>query len=293
MRAAARPLAASLAAVALIACERAPARVEVRRSDAATSSAASRDTGPCTPATAEKIGVPFVRVCASPGAGTESFWISAIPLGCSAGEHGTLSCPTVTSLVQPPAALPGFRAPSPRIAAVVDAYTAHKVCTMRFAGRLPTRAERARARADVGLATVAVTEGPAGAFRARELGEWVTEPVCAHPTDLGPECHEDRFPKESIGAVSFDALVRCAATPVTSTPRPLFDVGGACASPAWAGRGAFTLPCALRGLGYGEVGGASAVRAFELSCERGEAGAEHASVRLDVAAFRCVLPEWV
>lgn len=290
MRASRRLLAVAALVATTIGCERAPARVEVRSQDGGAASPLG-DVAACAPATAEKIGVPFVRVCAREGAG--SFWISAIPLGCSAGEHGTLSCPSVTPLVQPPGALRDFRAPSPRIAAVVDAYTAHKVCTMRFAGRLPTRAERARARADVGLATVAVTEGPPGAFRARELAEWVTEPVCAHPTDLGPECREDRFPKEAIGAVSFDALVRCGATPVTTSSRPLFDVGGACAAPTWVGAGAFTLPCAIRGLGYGDVGGASAVRAFELSCERAAAGAEHAPPRLDVAAFRCVLPEWV
>lgn len=285
-------LVAVVAAIELAAlgCERAPAQVEVRRADAGAS--APRDAG-CTPTTAEKIGVPFVRVCARPEVSAGSFWISAVPLGCSAGEHGTLACPSVTALVQPPDAVKNLRAPSPRIAAVVDAYTAHKVCTMRFAGRLPTRAERALARADLGLATVAVTEGPPGAFRARELAEWVTEPVCAHPTDLGPECHEDRFPKDSIGAVSFESLVRCAATPVTTTSRSLFEVGGTCAYPTWSGAGAFMLPCALRGLGYGAVGGASAVRAFELSCERSDAGAEHAPVKLDVAAFRCVLPEWV
>jgi hypothetical protein len=275
-----------------LACDRAPDRVEIlRASDAGTAKATP---APCVPAKAEKIGVPFIRVCPEPGSDAASFWISAIPLGCSAGEHGTLSCPPVTSLLQAPPEMPDFRAPSPKLAAVVDAYTAHKVCTMRFAGRLPTRTERARARAALGLASVVVTENGAGTFRLHEVAEWVTARPCDHPTDLGPECHEGRFPVESIGPVGFPTLARCAATPVRASAFPSLELGGECAVGHVLPGASVALPCSVRGVAYGTSGAPSSpYPGFELSCERLTGDAAHGPPRLDTAAFRCVLPEWV
>jgi hypothetical protein len=275
-------------ALLTLACDRAPERVGIWRDDLAVASSA--DAAPCTPETADKIGVPFVRVCVGASA---SFWISAIPIGCSAGEHGAVSCPHVTSLVQPPPESAAFRAPSPTMAAVVEAYTAHKICTMRFAGRLPTRGERAHARSAIGLRTVVVTQRTRGAFQLRELAEWVTEPPCAHPSDLGPECKENRFPIDSANAVAFPAIVRCAAAPLPALSGFAIDVGAECSvGDAPSKGGSFALPCAVRGVS----GGPPPHVGFSLSCElppTGEPEAAHPPARLDTAAFRCVLPEWV
>lgn len=46
-----------------LACDRAPAQVEVLRASDAEAPATAQDA-PCVPAIAEKIGVPFIRVCA-------------------------------------------------------------------------------------------------------------------------------------------------------------------------------------------------------------------------------------
>jgi hypothetical protein len=284
--------------IVVTACDRPPPRVDVVKDDIAMTTT-DGPAPPCLPALAEKIGVPFIRVCPratiDSSASTRSFWISAIPLGCSAGEHGTLACPPVTSLLQPPRELPDFKAPSPRLAAVVDAYTAHKTCTMRFAGRLPTRAERAQARAALGLASVVVSEPGAGrARRIREISEWVTARPCGQPTALGPECKEDRYPTGSISAVSWSMLARCSAHPVASSSFPPIELGGECAATRDAGA-AWTLPCFVRGLAFATIGGApSTATGFELSCEPPNEAAEHPSqARPDLAAFRCVLPDWV
>ncbi len=297
MRPRAYPVLLSLV-IAALGCDRAPARVEVGAEDA-RAAAQPRGEAPCVPAIADKIGVPFIRVCPrdAPFGGERApgFWISTIPLGCSAGEHGTLACPPVTSLLQPPPELADFRAPSPKLAAVVNAYTAHKVCTMRFAGRLPTRAERARARAALGLATVVVTEPGAGQpMRVRELAEWVTAVSCAHPSDLGPECKEAPYPESSISAVPWGMLARCAARPVKASAFAPIDLGGECAG-SRDGGAALAFPCVIRGPAYGSPGAApSPFSGFELSCEPPIRDAEHAQPSaVDLAAFRCVLPEWV
>jgi hypothetical protein len=164
---------------------------------------------------------------------------------------------------------------------------------MRFAGRLPTRTERAQARAALGLASVVATERTPGALHLHEVAEWVTATPCAHPTDLGPECKEDRYPKESIGPVSFARLARCAAVPVRSFLHPVVELGGECAVGAMAPGASVPLPCSVRGVAYGTAGAPSPFSGFELSCERLEGDAPHAAARLDIAAFRCVLPEWV
>jgi hypothetical protein len=182
--------------------------------------------------------------------------------------------------------------PSPRLAAVVDAYTAHKICTMRFAGRLPTRAERAQARASIGLASAIVAEPGGGRpLHVRELAEWVTARVCDQPTELGPDCKEDRYPTGAISQVPWSMLARCSARPVVASTRPPIDLGGECAGTREAGP--LALPCSIRGLAHvGE--GAPPSTAFELTCEPPLPDAEHPeSPRPDIAAFRCVLPEWV
>jgi hypothetical protein len=288
---------ASVTVLVLAACDRAPARVELVKEDVAPV-AAPADTA-CVPAVAEKIGVRFVRVC--PRATVDSskparpFWISVAPLGCSAGEHGTVACPPVTTLLQPPREIPELRAPSPMIAAVVEAYTAHKICTMRFAGRLPTRTERAHARAALGLASVVVSEPGAGRpFRLREIAEWVTARPCEQPTDLGPECKQDRYPIGAISGVSWSMLAGCTASPVASSAFVPVELGGECAARRGA-EGSVRLPCFVPGLAFATSGPPpSTSTGFELSCEPPREGAEHPDdARSDIAAFRCVLPEWI
>ncbi len=277
------------------ACGRAPSRVD----PAGDAGARSASAAECVPTTAEKIGVPFVRVC--PRAKVDSaepakpFWISQVPLGCAPGSHRTVACPPIVALLSPPSELPDLRAPSPGLAAVVDAYTAHKICTMRFAGRLPTRAERAQAVAALGLATVVVTEPRGGhPVHVRALAEWVTAVPCDHPTDLGPECKEDRFPSDAISQVPWAMLARCAARPVKTSPLSVIDVGGECSAER-VGDAKLELPCLIRGLAYASSGPPpSPVVGFELSCEPPTDAIERpAQDRDDVAAFRCVLPEWL
>jgi hypothetical protein len=269
-----------------------PAKVEVVKDDAATTASPA---APCVPGVSEKIGVKFVRVCPTEE-GAHPFWISAIPMGCSAGAHETVPCPPVTAVVQPTKGLPESLGPAtPKLAAVVEVYTAHKICTMRFAGRLPTRNERARARAMLGAASVIVTESPeTHTFRPRELAEWVTEKVCDQPTDLAPDCNPGPFPSTSISAVRWDMLARCEARPVTrvSASLPFVELGGECTGVRGADTASLRLPCALRGPAH--LASGSAVTGFELWCSPPEPTFAHPEKVLpDLAAFRCVLPELV
>jgi len=279
-------------ALAIGGCDlKSSSKVEVVKADAST---ASLDAA-CTPRLAEKIGVTFVHVCPT-GEGVAPFWISTIPMGCSAGAHETVPCPPVTAVVQPTNGLPDdFRSAQPKQAAVVEVYTAHKICTMRFAGRLPTRAERSRARSMLGLASVVVTESAATrAFHFRELAEWVTEKACDQPTDLAPDCGAGPFPATSISAVRWDMLARCEAKAIASTGSalPFVDLGAECAASRGADTTLLRLPCALRGPAH--EGPRPAVAGFELSCGAPDASFVHPDKVLpDLAAFRCVLPDWL
>lgn len=281
-------------ALGLAACDlKAPPKVDVVKDDAGSTAS---PVAACTPGVSEKIGVKFVRVCPTEE-GARPFWISAIPMGCSAGAHETVPCPPVTALVQPTKGMPDALATAtPKLAAVVEVYTAHKICSMRFAGRLPTRQERARARTLLGAASVVVTESPeAHAFRPRELAEWVTEKVCDQPTDLAPDCNPGPFPSTSISAVRWDMLARCEARPAASGAGalPFIELGGECAGQRGPGAApSLRLPCAVRGAAGGGPG--SAVTGFELWCGAPDAAFAHPEKVLpDLAAFRCVLPELV
>lgn len=288
-----RMLALLAMAIPLVGCDfKAPAKVDTVKGDAASSAS---PLAACTPRIAEKIGVKFVQVCPTEE-GSHPFWISTVPMGCSAGAHETVPCPPVTAVVQPTLALPdGFGPTAPKLAAVVEVYTAHKICTMRFAGRLPTRAERSRARALYGLSSVVVTESTATrAFHFRELAEWVTEKACEQPTDLAPDCGAGPFPATSISAVRWDLLARCEAKPLarTGSTLPFIDLGSECAGLRGADTASLRLPCALRGSAQAQ--GTSPVAGFELWCSAPDASLAHPEKLLpDIAAFRCVLPEWL
>lgn len=287
------PLALALLAAA---CSRSTAPGEVA-SDAATTAIASAE--PCTPAVAEKLGVPFVRICAAgPGIGSVAspFWISALPIGCSAGEHDTLRCPPVVALAQPRQRDPeGLRPGASSLAAVVEADTAHRVCSMRFAGRLPTRAERSLARTALGLATVMVTDlKDRGAVRLQELGEWVTEKSCDQPTVLPADCGASSFPWEASAGVPWDSVVRCEVTPLAERGgRITVGVESECTGVgAAAGAGATRLvPCLVRGPAVDPRG--QRVEGVSLACSAPAAAPRASDINVDVAAFRCVLPAWL
>lgn len=274
------------------ACQRAPAAVHAPPDFQATA--------PCSGRKVVKLGVPFVQVCpqdvGQPAGTFEPFWIGTLANGCSAGDHGTVLCPTVTSLSAPAAHDP--RPPEPveaRLCSMSDALLAHRVCAMRFGGRLPTRTERALAQAALGLTALAVhpSGDPPVRFDLQVLPEWVTAVPCDHPSVLGPECGVSEYPELSARAVDVTNLSSCRALArdATATEATL-EVGESCPSPAfaWSGDGHGTLlPCAVR---TPPTGGAAAGKAFALQCappvrtaEQPEPGGEAR------ALFRCVLPD--
>jgi len=256
-------------------------------------------TAACVPRVAEKLGVRFLRVCPSTlaaGVDLAPFWIGAVPSGCSAGEHDTLRCPPVLSVAQPRTAdPPELRAASTGLAAVVESETAHKICTMRFAGRLPTRAERSLARSALGMASVLVTESnEISGYRLHELSEWVTETACDHPTVLGPECRPHGFPSDATPTIPWEVVTRCDASPVAALDaRTLIGIDGECvvSRTAMDSSAEHTVPCLVRGPAIDPRGRRDA--ALALSCgARGPAPSRLTGLAPDVAAFRCVLPEW-
>jgi len=246
----------------------------------------------CDSRTTEKLGVPFSKLC--PGdvpAGGPSFtpfWISAQPLNCSAGEHETLRCPYVAPLHHP---APGeTRAPlsPPAIrATVLEASTAQGWCYMRFAGRLPTREERARAEVSLGLAAV-VVEASAGDplhFAFSRLAEWVTEGPCETPTVAS--CKVGMYPSGGRRPIPWDSMLSCSAAPLTGDAGALLDVGESCPAPGfdWAASQG-KLPCAVR---------SSVARApvlgFALTCKAPFPPGPHPADDLEkTAAVRCVMP---
>jgi hypothetical protein len=250
-------------------------------------------SNPCEPRVGEKLGVPFVHVCASDlgveSARFEPFWISAVPLACSKGSHETVRCPSIVALAHP--ASGESRGPRPipaSMATVIDSEVAHRICTMRFAGRLPTRAERARATDAMGLATmmVVVTDNPPTSFAFRPLAEWVTEVACDTPSVLEPSCGAGTYPTGASSQIPWDAIAACDS-------RPRFDasaavaLGESCPVSHWDWT-AGVLPCAIRS----PAGPATrpTVPAFSLDCRPPAPAERHPPDAADVAAFRCVLP---
>jgi hypothetical protein len=265
----------------------------------ATKDAKGPSTAACDRRTTERLGIPFVKVCpqdlGSAGATFEPFWIAAAPLGCSAGEHETLRCPNVVALEHP--AVEESRAPRAlhaRLAAVIDPNVAQSVCYMRFAGRLPTREERARAEAAMGLASVMVVQAGAlgdaapAHFDFVTLSEWVTDAPCETPN--AGKCAPAQFPSGPRAPIPWGSIATCDATPLApDAGAVLLGVGESCpaAGFGWAQGGASTLPCAVR-----SVSARPAVLGFSLSCRAPPPGARHPDDDIaTAAAFRCVVPE--
>lgn len=247
----------------------------------------------CEPRTTEKLGIPFSKLCPRDlpemGAKFPPFWISAHPLGCSAGEHETVRCPVVTPLHHP--APSETRPPEPvpsRLATVIDANTAQGWCYMRFAGRLPTRAERARAELGLGLAAVMVTRsaGEPLHFGLTRLAEWVTEEPCETP-NVG-KCKLGMYPSGERRAIPWEHLVDCSAAPLASDAGlSLLSVGESCPAAGFdwsASQG--RLPCAARSVAEG-----GPLSGFALTCLRpGSGGAHPPDDPATTAAVRCVMP---
>lgn len=288
----------ALALGAALGCrsEPSPSRADARVEALAQ---ASPPSSVCVPRIAETIGVSFLRVCPSqlaPGVDTAPFWISVIPMGCSAGEHETVRCPPVVALVQPRLSDPqALRSASSQLAAVVESDIAHKICTMRFAGRLPTGPERALARTALGLSSALVTESQdVGGYRLQELPEWVTETACEQPTVLGPECGVRGFPSDATATIAWDRVTKCEVKPLAALDgRALIGIGGDCAISRTAAEGGLLrdVPCAVRGPAADPRGRRDA--AVALACHpREPAPARLSGLATDVAAFRCVIAEW-
>ena len=247
---------------------------------------------------AEKLGIPFLRVCPAElaaGVALAPFWVSVVPMGCSAGAHDTVRCPPVVTLAQPRLAdPPGFRSASSQLAAVVESDTAHAICAMRFAGRLPTRAERALLRAALGMSSVLVTESnEIGGYRLQEVPEWVTEIACDQPTILAPECGVRGFPSDATPTIPWELVTPCEPTPLAALDaRAIIGIGGECPASRKEGAALRDLPCVVRGPAADTRGRRDA--AISLVCHpRAPAPERLSGLAPDVAAFRCVIPEWL
>jgi hypothetical protein len=257
---------------------------------------------PCRHGVGQKLGVPFVRVCPRSSTGEPlgaPFWISAVPLACSAGAHEEVRCPPVVPLRLAPEGDDGaLLHVAPMQAAVMDASASHRLCTMRFAGRLPTRSERAQAREAAGLATVAVAQssGTPVHFDYAEIPEWVTEQPCDQPSVLGTACGAGVAPVGSVTRVDWAGIRACSADLlVPGDPLPLVGLAESC--PAgdfrWgptSGQGT-PLPCGVHGPAMRNTG--VSAHHFRLTCQApgGEARPHPVDEAALVAAIRCVVPE--
>jgi hypothetical protein len=272
-----------------VGCERSQAPPDAS-SEAAPSAAGAREDE-CSARVSERLGVAFLRVCPRAIPGTTSrgsaFWISLTPMACSAGTHDAVRCPPVLSLAQPRTDdPPDVPAASTVLAVVVEADIAHKICTMRFAGRLPTVEERSLARESLGIATALAIDSPsAGAIRLQEVAEWVTRRPCDQPTMLEADCAPREFPWTASAAIPWSVVTRCRASPLASTDgREEIGVDGECAG---------GLPgCAVVGPAADRRGRRHA--GVSLACGEPVAAPASAPVdRIDVAAFRCVIDHWM
>jgi hypothetical protein len=245
---------------------------------------------PCGLRIGEKLGVHFVEVCGADGA---SFWISVAPMPCSAGEHETIACPSVTPLLAwragtNPVALTARRA------AMVDRVSAHRLCGLRFAGHVATRTELERARAARAVAAVIVSEPAAGTgeFRFDALPEWTADGACENPSAPGTRCRFARWPDAGARPATLAEVRACDARQIHTDEAPQTSValGGRCPAPGWTWRGAADtagreLPCGVR------VPNSDA--RFALSCRAPAATPPAAPPDGgDIAGFRCVVPTW-
>ena len=242
---------------------------------------------PCVWRTGEKLGLAFAEICTPPSAPkgvleespaeVAPFWMSAAPLPCSRGNRGTSDCPVATALLTARSKAKDVLVP--RSVALVDAETAYGVCGMRFAGRLPTRAERELARYSASVATLVSMKEPGEAEpRIGELPEWTQVGDCTNPSQPDEGCRLVIFP------------------PVVTRQKGKDTVLQACRgsfAPAWVedtilpGAPCVGNKCAVR------IVPALRPEAFRLTCKPTRITAPEETARPEAgrAAFRCVLPE--
>jgi len=247
----------------------------------------------CEPRTTEKLGVPFAKLCPRDVPELEvdfaPFWISAQPLACSGGAHDAMRCPSVTPLHHPAPGDPRAQPAGPStLAAVVEAGMAQTWCYMRFAGRLPTRAERVRADLALGLATVTVTHSASDPlhFELQRIAEWVTEEPCESPTLA--KCRVGMHPTGERRAIPWDGLLACSAARASADAglTPL-ELGETCPAPGFEFGGVEReLPCAVR-----SVAASPAPEPFRLTCRPPAPAPVHPPDEpATTAAVRCVMP---
>lgn len=257
---------------------------------------APRGDAPCSGRIAEKLGVRFVEVCG--GNQQDSFWISVAPMPCSAGEHETIACPSVTPLLtsKTPVSLASRRV------ALVDGFTAHRLCALRFAGQIATRAQLERAREELGLAAVVVSERDAPATAPKlhfePLPEWTAEGRCDNPSVPGAECRFSRWPGADARNAPMAEIRACDARRAgpDDAARVRLGLGGNCPASDGTADGdpadARRLPCTI-------APARSSVNAaddagFVLACHAPGAAPARAPADegAELAGFRCVVPTW-
>jgi hypothetical protein len=227
----------------------------------------------CAPELRHTHGVAFVRLCPS-----RDLWISATPVGCSAGEHATVRCPVATPLLAEPE-----RSFEPRAVAVVERESAHRLCAYGFGGRLPSRDERRRARLAQGMATLLASDTSRDGLFLGEVPEWTEDGACSDPAGPGPGCAVDKHPSwfRRGDAIPWDSLRACEATLLVGSPGLAAGIalGDHCADG----------DCTLRSPLAARPGHPRPL--LDLVCKpAGLGGKPHPKGEADVAAVRCVVP---
>jgi hypothetical protein len=225
----------------------------------------------CSGSAMEKLGVRFVRLCESDR--VDGGWIATTPLSCSRGAHGTIPCPIATPIVRDGRAVSAV----PGSYMLSDAETAHRVCAMRFGGRLATAAELRELRARLDAAVVMAHRSNEGAIAFDELPEWVGEGTCSHPTLPEADCKFEMKPATRlVRTLPWRTLHACELEPEAS--------GNA---PAWLGRTCSEVSdCRVARTWRGGAGR----DVWRARCRPQDIEGDYPMVDREVALVRCVVP---
>ena len=144
------------------------------------------------------------------------------------------------------------------------------------------------------MSSALVTESnEIGGYRLQEVPEWVTEIACDQPTLLAPECGVRGFPSDATPTIPWELVTQCEPTPLAALDaRAIIGIGGECPASRKEGAALRDLPCVVRGPAADTRGRRDA--AISLACRpRAPAPERLSGLAPDVAAFRCVIPEWL